>query len=216
MSRSADKSDTAADEALMQAFSSGDAEAFGILMRRHQRGVFNYLLRSVGSRARAEELLQDVFLRVVRSKERYTVTAKFTTWLYTIARNMLVDEGRRTRFRRHRSLETKAAASQSSDALTLGGTIAADQVPVDMAATAKTLRARIMRALDELPEDQREVFCLRQFAGLSFREIGGTVGVPENTAKSRMRYALERLRLELADLAPEETAGRTSQERVHG
>ena len=78
----------------------------------------------------------------------------------------------------------------------------APEVPTDEAAEAPTLRTRMAAAIDALPDDQREVFLLRQMSGLSFREIGETVGAPENTVKSRMRYALDKLREELADLRP--------------
>jgi RNA polymerase sigma-70 factor (ECF subfamily) len=78
--------------------------------------------------------------------------------------------------------------------------MAAEQVPTDEGAEAPRLRARLAEALQQLPDDQREVFLMRQLGGLSFREIGETVGAPENTVKSRMRYALEKLRQDLADL----------------
>jgi RNA polymerase sigma-70 factor, ECF subfamily len=190
------------DEALMEAFRDGDARAFERLVAKHQRGVYNFLLRSVRDGARTEELLQEVFLRVVRSKQRYERTAKFTTWLYSIARNLCVDESRRARFRNHASLDAERRGKDGDGGQTLLSTLAADEVPTDEAALAGSLRERLAAAVDRLPEDQREVFLLRQLAGLSFREIGETVGIPENTVKSRMRYALEKLRGDLGDLRP--------------
>jgi RNA polymerase sigma-70 factor (ECF subfamily) len=195
--------DPRSDESLMEAFRDGDANAFEALVWRHRRGLYNFLLRSVRNSSRAEEMLQDVFLRVIRAKDRYRRRAKFTTWVYTIARNLCVDESRRSRFRGHESLD---APRRRSDGERGGATrlasIEADQVATDDAADAPRLRARLATAVAQLPEDQREVFLMRQFAGLSFREIGDAVGAPENTVKSRMRYALEKLRDELADLAP--------------
>ena len=96
-------------------------------------------------------------------------------------------------------------------------TLAADEVPTDEAAEAGTLRERLAAAVDRLPEDQREVFLLRQLAGLSFREIGETVGIPENTVKSRMRYALEKLRGDLGDLREptSETPVKSKETRAH-
>lgn len=190
------------DETLMEAFRDGDAKAFEQLVSRHQRGIYNFLLRSVRDRARAEELLQEVFLRVIRSKQRYERTAKFTTWLYAIARNLCVDESRRARFRDHASLDAGRPGKDGEGGRSMLATLAADDVPTDEAAEAGTLRERLAAAVDHLPEEQREVFLLRQLAGLSFREIGETVGIPENTVKSRMRYALEKLRGELGDLRP--------------
>lgn len=186
------------DEALMMSFREGDARSFEEIVARHKRGLFNFLLRSVQNRSRAEEMLQEVFLRVVRSKERYERTAKLTTWLYTIARNLCVDESRRARFRKTVSLDApRRGAEEESPAMI--ETVAADQVPTDDEAAAPQLRARIAKAVEQLPEDQREVFLMRQMSGLSFKEIGDIVGAPENTVKSRMRYALEKLRQELAD-----------------
>ncbi len=188
------------DEGLMQAFCQGDASAFETLVTRHQRGVFNFLLRSVHNQSRAEELLQEVFLRVVRSKARYTPTAKFTTWLYSIARNLCVDESRRARFRRHQSLDAPRKGADGEAGAAMISSIPSGAVPTDEAAEAPTIRKRLAQAVDSLPLEQREVFLLRQVSGLSFREIAETVEIPENTVKSRMRYALEKLRGELGDL----------------
>lgn len=193
----------ASDEELMLAFRGGDASAFEMLVARHQRGVFNYVLRSVRDRGRAEELLQEVFLRVVRSKDRYERSAKFTTWVYAIARNLCVDESRRARFRDHQSLDAKRRGRDGDEGSTLLSRMSAPEVPTDAAAEAPKLRQRLTAAVDALPEEQREVFLMRQIGGLSFREIGETIGIPENTVKSRMRYALEKLRQHLSDLHDE-------------
>lgn len=184
----------------MEAYRRGEVEAFEVLVARHSRPLYNYLLRSVQSRARAEELLQEVLLRVIRSKHRYERSAKFTTWVYTIARNLCVDESRRARFREHASLDAPRRTRHEADGRTLLSTMPADEIPTDAQAEAPRIRARLAAAIDRLPSDQREVFLMRQLGGLSFREIGQCVGAPENTVKSRMRYALEKLRLELADL----------------
>jgi len=195
--------ETRTDEELMCAFRDGEAVAFEILTLRHRRGLFNFLLRSVHNRARAEELLQDVFLRVIRAKERYERTARFSTWVYTIARNICVDESRRARFRKHMSLEEKRGRKDGGGTSILDVT-SADDVATDAAADGPRLRERMAAAIARLPEDQHEVFLMRQLAGLSFKEIGEIVGAPENTVKSRMRYALEKLRVELADIDPRE------------
>ncbi|MCX4243129.1 RNA polymerase sigma factor [Paraliomyxa miuraensis] len=197
------------DADLMLAFRGGDARAFEQLISRHQRGIYNFILRSVRDRSRAEELLQEVFLRVVRAKDRYERTAKFTTWIYAIARNLCVDESRRARFRDHKSLDAKRPGRDGEEGGNLLSRLPSPDVPTDEAAEAPTLRKRMTAAIDALPDEQREVFLLRQVSGLSFREIGETLGVPENTVKSRMRYALEKLREHLHDLhgdAPASTA----------
>ena len=181
----------------MEAFAEGDAEAFDNLVRRHSRGLYNFLLRSVQSAPKAEELLQDVLFRVIRYKHRYRRSAKFTTWMYTIARNICVDESRRARFRDHESLDAPRGADGQRSLLS---GLQSEAVPTDARAEAVRLRSCLARAVSRLPPDQREVFLMRQLGGLSFREIGDAVGAPENTVKSRMRYAMEKLRDELSDL----------------
>lgn len=183
----------------MEAFADGEQTAFEHLVRRHSRGLYNFLLRSVQSSSRAEELLQDVLMRVIRSKQRYRRSAKFTTWMYTIARNLCVDESRRARFRDHESLDAPRQRNGDTRSSMLSS-LRADGVPTDARAEGVRLRARLASAVSRLPVDQREVFLMRQLGGLSFREIGEAVGAPENTVKSRMRYALEKLRGELVDL----------------
>lgn len=193
---------SASDEALMSAYRAGDHRAFEQLVLRHSRGIYNFILRSVRSAARAEELLQEVLVRVIRSKDRYHRSAKFTTWVYTIARNLCVDESRRARFRDHDSLDAPMRrGGRRRRGSRLAG-MSSDQMPTDLAAEVPRLRRRLARAVDRLPVEQREVFLMRQLGGLSFREIGVAVDAPENTVKSRMRYALEKLRQELADLRP--------------
>lgn len=199
--RTRDQHEPRSDEELMEAFQVGDADAFEILVTRHSRGLYNFLLRSVHSPARAEELLQEVLFRVIRSKDRYRRSARFTTWVYTIARNLCVDESRRARFRDHESLEAPLRGRKAHGSSgTLLSTLTTDELPPDMGADAPRLRERLNGAVLRLPEEQREVFLMRLMAGMSFREIGETVGAPENTVKSRMRYALDKLREELDDL----------------
>lgn len=199
--------DERSDEVLMLAFRDGETGAFAFLVRRHQRGLYNFLLRSVGDRGRAEELLQDVFVRVIRSKHRYQQTAKFSTWVYKIARNITIDESRRAKFRRHASLDAKRGRSRDgNEGRALVDRLAADEIGTDAAAEAPTIRNRIASAVAELPEEQRVVFLMRQLKGMSFKQIGEIVGAPENTVKSRMRYALEKLRTELGDMDPRTSA----------
>lgn len=199
--RTPESSESRSDEEMMETFRLGDADAFAVLVTRHSRGLYNFLLRSVHSPARAEELLQEVLLRVIRSKDRYRRSARFTTWVYTIARNLCVDESRRARFRDHESLDAPLRGRGAHESSTsLLSTLATDGVSPDLGADTPRLRARLNGAVLRLPVDQREVFLMRLMAGMSFREIGETVGAPENTVKSRMRYALDKLREELADL----------------
>lgn len=176
------------DERLMLRFQGGDVRAFEELVRRHRTPVFSFLLRLVGDRGRAEDLCQETFLRVVRSAEGWERRATFRTWLYAVARNQAADDARRQAFRRTEPLEDPPAAAESAE------------LPPDRQAEGALLRPKLEAALASLPAEQREVFLLREHAGLRFHEIAAVTGVPENTVKSRMRYALEALRAKLEAL----------------
>jgi RNA polymerase sigma-70 factor, ECF subfamily len=184
-----------ADEVLMLAYQRGDVRAFEILLTRHRRPVFNFILRYVGLRETAEDLLQETFLRVIKGAETYQRQAKFTTWLYTIARNLCVDQSRRAKHRKAQSLD--APLNSSADAGTLLDVLPAGGIASDRQTVNKELLVRMEAAISRLVEEQREVFLMREFLDMPFKEIAEVVGVPENTVKSRMRYALEKLRLEL-------------------
>lgn len=183
----------------MLAFQQGDAQAFSRLVERHRRAVFNFIFRYVGERGRAEDLLQEAWLKVVRGAGDYEPRARFTTWLYTVARNLCTDHARRERFRKAQSLDA-APAGAPDDARPLGERIASDGASPDRAAHAQRLAPLLMKAIASLPEEQREVFCLREFAGIPFRQIAEVTRTPENTVKSRMRYALDALRRRLTEM----------------
>lgn len=184
------------DEWLLSAYRDGDASAFEALLGRYRGPLFNVVLRSVRDRGRAEEIYQDVWMKVIERCDDFRGDAKFSTWLYTIARNLSIDHQRKMKFRAHASLEATPPRSglpvaerahnpgPSTEQLAIGGLV----------------RQRIANAVEGLPDEQREVFLLRQLQGLAFKEIAEVVGVPANTVKSRMRYALERLRHILSDL----------------
>src|SRR5688572_2863473 len=185
----------APDEDLMVQYQQGEVRAFEILLGRHKKPVFNFILRFVGDRETAEDLLQETFMRVIKGAEAYKRQAKFTTWLYTIARNLCVDQTRRRKHRRHASLDAPMSASEDSG--TLMDVIPGSEMASDRKSVNKELHETMQRAIAGLSEEQREVFLMREFLDLPFKQIAEVVGVPENTVKSRMRYALEKLRLEL-------------------
>jgi RNA polymerase sigma-70 factor, ECF subfamily len=189
------------DEVLMMRFQGGDQSAFARLVRRHKTPVYNFILRSVRSREVAEDLVQDVFVKVVQNAAEFKHEARFSTWAYTIARNVCIDHLRKAALRRHPSLDQAANNNSGEDGPTLGERIADSHfgAAVDRVAIGTELGQRITRAVEELPPEQREVFLLREVANVPFKEIAEIVGVPENTTKSRMRYALERLQQALAE-----------------
>lgn len=185
----------------MLAFKAGDARAFETLVRRHRTPVFNFILRFMGHRARAEDVLQETWLKVVRSAREYEPKAKFTTWLYTIARNLCVDSARKESYRQASSLEAPTGAGAGGDeGRPLGEGLPDTGVSPERGAYNARLRPLLERALASLPEEQREVFVLREYSGIAFKEIAEVTGVSENTVKSRMRYALEGLRRRLAEM----------------
>lgn len=188
--------DMRTDEELMTAYKTGDAAAFRVLVERHNGPVYRFCLRALRSPEAAADAAQEVFLRVVKNSASWEPKAKFTTWVYTIARNHCIDEARKGRFRKTESLnETTGKEGEGEEKI--------ERVPTtvpagDEVAHGTRLRKAIDAALATLPEEQREVFLLREVSGLPFKEIADTVGVGENTVKSRMRYALTALKKALS------------------
>jgi len=184
-----------ADEDLMVRYQQGEVRAFEILLGRHRKAVFNFILRYVGDKETAEDLLQGTFMPVTKGADAYKRQAKFTTWLYTIARNLCVDQTRRRKHRKHASLDAPMAADDDSG--TLLDVIPGNEMASDRKSVNKQLSQRLQGAIGGLSEEQREVFLMREFLDMPFKQIADVVGVPENTVKRRMRYALEKLRLDL-------------------
>jgi RNA polymerase sigma-70 factor (ECF subfamily) len=206
------------DESLMAAYRTGDVRAFERLVARYERPVWNFLRRLAPDANTAEDLLQEVFLRVIKSTHEeggWAGRAKFSTWLYTIARNLCIDQGRRAVFRETSSLDGAVAASvESGDSgPTLHDRLAAPAAAADVVAGEREAAERIDRALAALPPEQREVFLMREVMDMPFAEIAAAVGVPEPTLKSRMRYALERLRDALDDLGDRAGAAAAARSR---
>jgi RNA polymerase sigma-70 factor (ECF subfamily) len=180
------------DEELMLRFGSGDAAAFDVLYTRHRGGVFRYLLRQCGSRPAAEELLQDIWLNLVQARARYAVEAKFTTWLYTLAHNRLIDH-----FRRHKSAHLISLdGDEEDDPIELA---AQPTVQPERRAEAREQAARLLALVESLPAAQREAFLLQEEGGLSLEQIAEVTGTGRETVKSRLRYALDKLREGMKD-----------------
>ncbi len=185
------------DEALMFRYKRGEVRAFEVLMVRHRTAIFNFIFRYTRDRTAAEDLMQETFLRLIKAAESYEKSAKFTTFLYTIARNLCVDASRRGKHRQATSLD--APVHGSEDQVPLVERIADGQKASDGRVLDRELGERLKKAIEELPDEQREIFLLREVSDLQFNEIAEIVGIPENTVKSRMRYALEKLRQSLED-----------------
>lgn len=190
--------DEAGDDELLTQFAQGDRRAFDVLVRRHQARLYQFVYRQMQQQAVAEEIVQEAFVRVVSNVRDFKREARFSTWLFTIARNLCFDELRKRKHRRHPSLDQQENPN-SEESRTLGDRTADPTRDIEREATQGELRDKMSWAIAQLPDEQREVFLLREVSGLAFKEIAEATGVPENTVKSRMRYALERLQAALAE-----------------
>jgi len=185
----------ASDEYLMQAYRDGDATAFRLLYQRHRGGLYRFLLRQAGVHAVAEELFQDVWMNLIGARERYVPSARFATYLYRIAHNRLVDHFRRSA---QRPGITARATEDDADPIDLLEADPSEQP--DAKFDAKTRLQRFSELLAALPSEQREAFVMHEESGLGVDEIAAATGVSFETAKSRLRYAITKLRRGLMEL----------------
>ena len=174
------------DEDLMLAYSRGSVDAFDVLYRRHKGPLYRYLLRQCRDAAVAEELFQDVWANLVRARASYTVTARFTTYLYRLAHNRLIDHYRR-------SAPAALVSFDVEDESLPEAAASANEQP-HTAYDSRASAARLLELLAELPAAQREAFVLQHESGMSIEEIAEATGVNRETAKSRLRYAMAKLR----------------------
>lgn len=180
--------DGGSDEALMLAYAAGDAAAFGTLYARHRVRLYRFLLRQLRDGGLADELFQDIWQRVIAARRDWRPEAAFATWLFRIAHNRLADHWR--------ALRHRPPAPEDADART-------ERVP-DPDSPERSLsefeqRRQLQRALDELPAEQREVLLLRLEQELTLEEIATVTGVGRETVKSRLRYAMDKLRTRLQE-----------------
>jgi RNA polymerase sigma-70 factor (ECF subfamily) len=174
------------DSALMLRYRDGDVAAFEALYRRHKDSVYRYLLRMSRDEQVAEDVVQDAWSKIIRARDQYRPTARFSTYLFRVAHNCFIDYVRRNRRHEH------------------GEELDADSTPASGDApeteTERLLaRERLDIALRQLPDEQRDVFLLREEAGLSLDEIALVTNTNRETAKSRLRYAIGKLRIAIAD-----------------
>lgn len=183
------------DEALMQTFARGNMNAFEQLYGRHETGVWRFVFRSVQNQAVADDLVQELWFAVARSAASYEPTAKFKTWLFTMARNRVIDHVRTSKNHASIDAENDEGESMFSD-------LAADSRlgPLRQVSSREQAKA-LLDAIEQLPEDQREAFLLQAEGDMSVEDIAAAVGVSFETAKSRLRYARNKLKTLLADFA---------------
>ncbi len=178
------------DEDLMLGYQQGDTAAFDVLYERHKGGVFRYLLSKCHQQAIAEELFQDVWMKLIVARDRYEVRAKFTTYLYQLAHNHFIDYYRKTRT----DVFQQKDCDEDVEQITADGQKQADE-QLDIQRQIEMLSELI----DNLPDEQREAFMLREEAGLAVAEIAEVTGVNAEAAKSRLRYAVKKLRAGLIE-----------------
>jgi RNA polymerase sigma-70 factor (ECF subfamily) len=183
--------ETPEDSALMLRYRDGDVVAFEVLYQRHNDALYRYLLRLCHHRDTAEDIFQDVWGKIIKSRQNYRPTAKFSTFLYRVAHNCFIDHIRRNK--RH---------SHSVDVEPDNQPDPGDQ-PEALAERSMAKR-RLDAALRELPEEQRDVFLLHEEAGLNLDQIASVTGANRETAKSRLRYAVKKLRVAINE--PAETS----------
>jgi len=182
------------DENLMLAYRDGYAAAFEVLYGRHRGRLYRYLLHQCGQREQADELFQEIWMSVIRARSGYEISAKFTTWLFRIAHNRLIDgfrvRGRLAEF----EVDVRDDEGEAPDI-----PAPASEQP-ERVLERTQLAGRLLVAVEALPAAQREAFLLAAEGGLTVEEIGKATGTGFETAKSRLRYAYARLRGDLDDL----------------
>lgn len=185
-------SEVVSDEELMLRYSAGKVAAFEVLYARHKAPVYRYLLRQTKRAARADELLQDVWVAIIKARDGYTPSAKFTTWLYTIARSKLIDH-----YRRERGFVLVTSTSEDDENLLDSIADTTQATPMDVVQGQRCVE-RLRVEIEQLPAAQREAFLMHE-EGLNLEQIAEVTQTRAETVKSRIRYALDKLRTKLAD-----------------
>lgn len=183
----------ASDEDLMQAYAQGDAAAFDLLYARHEQGLYRFVRRLLGTAmaAQADEVFQETWLRIVSAREAFRPQgAAWRTWAFTIAHNLAVDRLRTGG--RERVMETP---EDGSDPLEwLAATLDLNHPSSEDEAFWRAAGRQLLACLDQLPAAQRAAFLLHHEDGASVEDLAQRLGLPFETAKSRLRYALQKLK----------------------
>ena len=192
------------DVQLMLDVKAGDEQSFALLLHRYRTPLVNFLYRMVRNREQAEDLAQEVFLRVYRAREDYVPSAKFTTWLFRIATNLALNSMRDNRYRRMEvSLDAPVTTdSQDGDERTLD--IAEKHPNIEQHLVEDARRKMIRHAIDKLPEKQRAAVLLHKYQELDYGEISKILECSESALKSLLFRAYEALRVELAPLVAQQ------------
>ena len=181
------------DEELLRAVQAGDTDSLGILVARWEQPLFRFVYRLMPRREDARDVCQETFLRILRKANRFKAGSRFSTWMYQIALNLCRDQARRARRWHLVIAETPELPDRAK------GPLAGDPAAGDpsRAAERREKSSALLRVLDRLPREQREVLVLKEFEGLKFRQIAEILDCPESTVKSRMYYGLDGIRTAL-------------------
>jgi RNA polymerase sigma factor (sigma-70 family) len=190
--------DPISDEMLMQQFAQGNTASFATLYDRHERGVWRFVLRSVRAPEIADDVTQELWFAVAQSAARYEPTAKFKTWLFTMARNRVIDLSRTKK--NHISIDEEDDEAEEGRAMFSELAAESRLGPLRQLQSGEEVQA-LLRAVEALPTDQREAFLLQADGDMSVEEIAAATGVSFETAKSRLRYARTKLKELLNDFA---------------
>jgi RNA polymerase sigma-70 factor (ECF subfamily) len=183
------------DADLMFRFRNGDERAFDELVEKFKAPILNYVCRQIGNPDEAEDIAQNVFVQVYKSVDRYEANAKFTTWLFTIARNLCLNEFRRRQ--RHPLQSLQEAISDEPGADQVQYADPRSRSPA-LETSENELNEHIMAAIQKLPENQRTAILLCRYDGLPYEEIAKILGTTVSATKSLLHRARETLKQELS------------------
>ncbi len=188
------------DDRLIEEYKNGSSEAMGILYDRYSGALYGYLLRMMGNRDEAGDLLHDTFCRLIQKLNRYTAQDQFKAFVFRIAHNLTIDSLRRRKYflsdksdNDNVEQREKLLTEQRNKSVN-GSDNPADKVE------EKEILDRLGAAIVQLPDDQKQVLLMKHYTGMTFREIADITGIPLNTALGRMHYAIRNLRKRLDDL----------------
>jgi RNA polymerase sigma-70 factor (ECF subfamily) len=199
---------TRSDVQLMLDVKAGDDASFNLLLQKYRTPLINFLFRMVRDSATAEDLAQEVFLRVYRARKQYSPSAKFTTWLFRIATNLALNS---VRDNRHRQMDVSIDASVEDDEAPLQ--LPAREMRIDEHMIERDRAEFIRQAISSLPEKQRAAVLLHKYEEMDYAEIAKILECSESALKSLLFRAYETLRVQLAPLVAQPVARRAGEGR---
>ncbi len=188
------------DEQLITSYQQGDVESFEILYQRHKNALYRYFYRQLQNSAIADELHQDVWMKIIKSSSPFNHQSLFTTWIFKIAHHRLIDYYRHNKNQVLQIVDEQLSLEVGMDVESGQNEGANQSLQPDKLVEQKQMHKQIILAVDSLPSEQKETFLLYELSGLSLKEIAKITEVSFENSKSRLRYALKKLRLQLRDL----------------